>query len=141
MLLDAECPGVIETSAGDFSIDQGVLLVSTLFVHADAARDESRGFRSGVPEQPALEQLVCAALCEVYPERGEAVARWLSGRPAPSGKGHKAHAWSYYAGWLTEHGTGDFYASLWRDDRVASVLERLLRAQQAWRVIESLLEP
>lgn len=92
-----------------------------------------------MPEQRALEQLACAAICSVHPGWGEAVAAWLSARPAPQGKDHKAHAWSFYAGWFTEHGTGDFYGGLWRDDHIAAELERLLRAQGAWRVIESLL--
>jgi hypothetical protein len=93
-----------------------------------------------VPAERALEQLACAALCRVYPERGEAVARWLASRPLPHGKAHKAHAWSFYAGWSTDHGTGDFYASLWRDERVAAELTGLLRAQGAYRIIEALLE-
>lgn len=63
----------------------------------------------------------------------------LAGRPDPHGKDHKAHAWSFYAGWSTDHGTGDFYASLWRDEPVAAALEDLLRAQGAWRVVEALL--
>ncbi len=67
-------------------------------------------------------------------------ASWLAGRPDARGKEHKAHAWSFYAGWSTDHGEGDFYSSLWRDDRaVASALEDLLRAQGAWRIVEALL--
>ena len=140
-LVNAACPGAVEDEHGDFAIDGGSLLVSTVFVDAEAARNGEGGLPVGTPAQPALEQLVCAALCQVHPERGEAVARWLSGRPSPLGKDHKAHAWSFYAGWSTAHGTGDFYGSLWRDDDVATALERLLRAQGAWRVMSSLLGP
>jgi hypothetical protein len=135
------CSEATETPEGDFLVDDGRLVVSALFVHADAAGDDPGQRPIGVPAQRALEQLVCAALCRVYPERGEAVGRWLASRPCPVGKDHKAHAWSFYAGWSTDHGTGDFYGSLWRDDRVAVELEDLLRAQHAWRVIEALLEP
>lgn len=140
-LVTVACPDATATEEGDFLIDDGKLVVSTLFVHAEAARDAEGHLPGGVPAQRALEQLVCAALCSVYPERGEAVARWLAARPAPLGKDHKAHAWSFYAGWSTDHGTGDFYGSLWRDKAVGPALEALLRKQGAWRVIESLLKP
>ena len=110
-------------------------------MHAEAARDADGKLPRGVPVQHAIEQLACAALSKVHPDRGEAVATWLTGRPNPLGKEHKAHAWSFYAGWTTDHGTGDFYGSLWRDDRVAAELERILRAQGAWRVMEPLLQP
>jgi hypothetical protein len=140
-LVAGACSGATETNEGDFLVDGGSLTVSTLFVHAETARDGEGRLPEGVPAQRALEQLVCAALGKVYPRRGEAVARWLAARPSPLGKDHKAHAWSFYAGWSTDHGTGDFYGSLWRDDAVGTALEDLLRAQGAWRVIESLLQP
>jgi hypothetical protein len=130
-----------ETDEGDFLIDKGGLVVSTLFVHADAVRDGEGRLPPGVPAQPALEQLACAALSRVYRERAEAVGTWLFARPSPVGKDHKAHAWSFYAGWSTGHGTGDFYGSLWRDEAVGPALEDLLRKQGAWRVIEALLQP
>ncbi len=136
--ITSRCPDATVTPNGDFLIDGGALVVSTLLVHAGYVR-AGDGLPVGVPEQPALEQLACAALCRVYPDRGAAVAGWLATRPARLGKEHKAHAWSFYAGWTTDHGTGDFYGSLWRDDRVAVVLEELLRTQGAWRVIEALL--
>jgi hypothetical protein len=132
------CAGATVTPEGDIRVDGGQLIVSPLLIHGDAARNDGDRLPAGTPVQPALEQLACAALCRVYPDRGEAVARWLADRPAPIGKDHKAHAWSFYAGWSTDHGTGDFYGSLWRDDAVAAELEGLLRAQRAWRVIEAL---
>lgn len=140
-IVEGECGGVVATPEGDLLVDGGKLVVSTLFVHADAARDERGALPTGVPTQRALEQLACAALCRVHPKRGEKVAQWLASRDDPRGKDHKAHAWSYYAGWSTDHGTGDFYGSLWRDKDVAPVLDALLRAQDAWRVVEALLEP
>ncbi|MFO0589554.1 MAG: hypothetical protein U0441_18595 [Polyangiaceae bacterium] len=138
-LLLRECPDVSETAEGDFSIEGGSLLVSTSFLHGGAARDADGRLPPGVPEQPAMEQLVCAALREVYPDRLDAITRWLADRPSPTGKLHKAHAWSHYAGWFTDHGTGDFYSALWRDERVAEALLRLLKQQGALRIIESLV--
>lgn len=138
-LITRACNGATETEQGDFLVDDGALVVSSIFVHADDARDNEGRLLPGVPSQRALEQLTCAALSAVYPERGRAVAQWLGARPAARGKEHKAHAWSFYAGWSTDHGTGDFYRSLWGDERIASELERLLRRQDSWRVIEALL--
>jgi hypothetical protein len=138
-IVTAACPEATETSDGDFAIDRGALLVSARFVHADAARNAEGKLPAGVPDQRALEQLACAAIAAAHPSRAAAVASWLAARPDPGGRVHKAHAWSYYAGWCTEHGTGDFYGSLWRDPAVGAELERLLRAQGAWRVIDALL--
>lgn len=132
------CPDATETTNGDFSIDEGERSVSAVFLHADSSNGNAS---VGVPVQRALEQLVCAALCEAYPARGEAVARWLASRGDPKGKDHKAHAWSFYAGWWTDHGTGDFFSCLWRDPPVAAALEAMLRKQGAWRIIEALLAP
>lgn len=138
-LLVRECPNVTETSESDFAIDGGALVVSTLFLHGAAARDTEGRLPAGVPEQPAIEQLACAAIADAYPSRAESVARWLVDRPSPSGKIHKAHAWSHYAGWFTSHGTGDFYSALWRDERVVQALLRLLKQQGALRIIEPLV--
>ncbi len=140
-IVAAACPDVAETEEGDLVVDGGALVVSTMFAHADAARDTAGRLPRGIPEQAALEQLACAALCKAYPDRGAAVAEWLAKRPEARGKDHKAHAWSFYAGWSTDHGTGYFYNSLWDDRVVADELEGLLRAQGAWRVIEALLQP
>lgn len=138
-LLARECADVKETEEGDFSIDGGSLLVSTLFLHGGAARAAEGKLPAGIPEQPAIEQLVCAALHAAYPDRSDAVARFLTDRPSPAGKPHKAHAWSHYAGWFTGHGTGDFYSALWRDPQVAEALLRLLKQQGAFRIIEALV--
>lgn len=134
-------PDAEETPEGDFVVDKGRFTVATAFLHADSARKQDGGLPDGVPAQRALEQLVCAALCKAYPDRGEVVSRWLANRPTPGGKDHKAHAWSFYAGWWTGHGTGDFFSSLWRDPSIANILENLLRAQGTWRIIEALLAP
>jgi hypothetical protein len=91
--------------------------------------------KAGVPTEQTLERLVCSALCEVYPERAEAVASWLVARPEPPTKAlAKAHAWSYMAGWYAEHGSSDFYEEVWRDTRLAQVLRRYLENSGAWRV-------
>lgn len=135
----ATCPDAKPNEDGDWLVDGGKFIVSAVFIHADAAKDGEGQWPAGVPAQPALEQLACAALCRVYPDRGRAVAAWLGARPAPTGKDHKAHAWSFYAGWSTDHGPGDFYGSLWRDEKIAAELRALLEKQRAWRVIEALV--
>jgi len=140
-IVTSACPDAIETEEGDFLVDGGALIVSTVFVHGLGAKDGEGRLPRGVPGQAALEQLVCAALCKAHPQRGQAVAEWLASRPDVRGKDHKAHAWSFYAGWFTRHGTGDFYNSLWSDREVADELERLLVSQGAGRVIDALLQP
>ena len=93
----------------------------------------------GVPAQQALERLVCAAMARVYPDRARALAEWIRSRPEPAGKEHKAHAWSFYAGWYTQHGTGFFFEALWKDDAVARELSRLLQEGGALGVVQSVL--
>ncbi len=139
-IVTSACPDATETEGGDFLVDGGALIASTVFVHGVGAKD-GEGLPRGVPGQPALEQLACAALCKAHPQRGQAVAEWLASRPDARGKDHKAHAWSFYAGWFTSHGTGDFYNCLWSDREVADELERLLVSQGAGRVVDALLQP
>ena len=84
--------------------------------------------RHGVPRQQTLERLTCAALTEVYPERGEAVHRWLADRPdPPDAHGHKSAALSFMAGWKPDAGNFNFYGLLWSDPPVRDVLVRLLQ--------------
>jgi hypothetical protein len=116
---------VVPTALGDFEIDGGALIVSPLLWHLPVPVAE------GVPLQQSLERLVCMAICKAYPERGKDVHRWLSTRTDARGKEHKAHAWSFMAGWHTDHGMGDFYSSLWRDPRIRSQLEAILRQSGA----------
>lgn len=117
--------------AGEFLLDGGRTRVSFVpwFVDPTAAQ-------GGVPEQQTLERLVCLALARVYPGRAAALAEWLRTRPDPDGKDHKAHAWSFYAGWYTRHGTGFFYESVWKDAGVARELESMLRASGAWAILD-----
>ena len=118
----------------DFILDDGRMTVSFIPWFVEAGSDAE-----GVPAQQALERLVCAALSRVYPERAKALSEWLRNRPGPAGKEHKAHAWSFYAGWYTAHGTGFFYESLWNDNEVAGELENLLRAAGTWETIEAIV--
>lgn len=79
--------------------------------------------RVGVPAQQCLERVVCAALATAHSSWAEHVASWLERRPdKPSSGEHKAHSWSYMAGWFAERGTDDFLQSLWRDEAIASAL-------------------
>src|SRR5262249_972525 len=91
-----------------------------------------------LPGQQTLERLVCAALCEAYPDRAAAVATWLASRPLAPPAGPKEHAWSHMAGWDGEHNCDDFYQAVWRDARVVAQLERRLRASGSYRVVEAL---
>lgn len=92
----------------------------------------------GVPEQQTLERLVCAALRDVHIDRAASVERWLSDPPT-GGQGHKEHAWSWYSKWFAEHGTGDFYQEVWRQEQVASRLETHLRTTGAWEPLARLV--
>ncbi|MDI1452146.1 hypothetical protein [Polyangium sp. 6x1] len=122
-----------ETPSGEFEFDGGQTVVSPILWYVpDPVAD-------GVPSQQALERLVCAALSAAFPERGRKVKEWLASRPHPRGKEHKAHAWSFMAGWHTDHGMGDFYASLWRDPAIEKELRSILKSTGTWAVLERLL--
>jgi hypothetical protein len=122
-----------EVSSGDFELDGGQTVVSPLLWHIPDP------VAAGVPSQQALERLVCAALCAAFPKRGQAVQDWLASRPDPRGKEHKAHAWSFMAGWHTDHGMGDFYSSLWREPEVERHLRAVLASTGAWAAVERLV--
>jgi hypothetical protein len=127
-----EADAAATESGNEFLLDGGSVRVSFVpwVVGVAAGLD-------GVPAQQALERLACAAISRVYPARARALADWLRARPDPAGKEHKAHAWSFYAGWYTHHGTGFFYEALWKDAAVARELEALLRDAGAWGTIEA----
>jgi hypothetical protein len=120
---------------GDISVKDGATLVSPVLWHVPGPVPE------GVPSQQALERLVCMALSKAWPERGKAVEAWVKSRPLPpkGDKLHKAHAWSFMAGWYADQGCDAFYSLLWEDAAVASELEALLRASGGWRVAEALV--
>jgi hypothetical protein len=88
---------------GDIELDGGATKVSLI------RWEVSDPPTPGLPDQQTLERLVCAALLEVYPERGENVQTWLDSRHNPPTSTVKEYAWSYYAGWYADHGTDDFY--------------------------------
>jgi len=126
-----EVDGAAVEQASEFLLDGGRTRVAFVpwFLDLPAPLD-------GVPQQQTLERMVCAALARVYPARAAALAEWIRGRPEPAGKEHKAHAWSFYAGWYTRHGTGFFYESIWKDASVAAELESMLRASGVWRILD-----
>lgn len=92
----------------------------------------------GLPARQTLERLVCSALHTVYPERTAAVARWLDSRPGASAYGGKEFAWSHMAGWYAEDGCERFYRTVWEDVQVASQLEKRLRSNGSWAVVEAI---
>jgi hypothetical protein len=127
-------PEARETPSGDLELDDGQLVISTLLWYLPGQ------VAPCVPAQQALERLVCAAISDAFPERGLAVGSWLASRPDPRGKEHKAHAWSFMAGWHTDHGMGDFYASLWRDPDIQPKLRAILERTSAWPAIVTLVD-
>ena len=92
----------------------------------------------GLPRKQALERLVCAVVVAAYPDRAEPLQKWLDSRPAPPAANPKAHAWSYMAGWYPDNGCEDFYAHVWRDEKIAPQLEARLKAAGAWDIIEQI---
>lgn len=95
--------------------------------------------RIGVPNQQSLERLACAALADVYPGRAQAVQQWLADQRVAGKPAHKAHAWSYMAGWNADDGCQFFYERLWQCEPVRAALERRLHAIAAWPILESLV--
>lgn len=92
----------------------------------------------GVPEKQTLERLVCSAVQRAYPERAEDVAKWLAERRNASTTKPKAFAWSFMAGWHADSGCTDFFKDIWRDPKITTELEIILRENGTWRVAESL---
>lgn len=93
----------------------------------------------GVPDQQSLERLVCAALAEAYADRAAAVEQWLSDQRVGGNPEHKAHAWSYMAGWAAGAGCQDFYTKVWDDVAIATALQSRLTAINAWSIAQSLI--
>lgn len=107
-------------------------------VHAIGLGEDSEP-RPGVPAQQCLERVVSAAFAFSRPTWAEHVAAWLERRPdRPSTSEHKAHAWSYMAGWYAEHGTSDFLHALWRDGSLARELLRVLEPTGALEALQAL---
>ena len=69
----------------------------------------------------------------------ESPARWLNDPPVGDPKDPKAHGLSYLAKWFATHGVDDFYAHVWRDERVAAALEQRLRKTGDWTAAERLI--
>lgn len=93
----------------------------------------------GLPAKETLERLVCAALDQVYPGRGQAIASWLESRPEPPlvDKEHKTIAASHMAGWYSERGYEGLFGAVWEDAATRAALEGLLanaRQELAWLV-------
>lgn len=93
----------------------------------------------GLPTKETLERLVCAALEQVHPGRGQAIAAWLQSRPEPphTEKVHKTIAASHMAGWYSERGYEGLFGAVWEDSATRAVLERFLkeaRQELAWLV-------
>ena len=120
--------------SGDTLIDRGSTRCCLIRWEAgDAAA-------AGLPDQQTLERFVCSAICAVYPQRAPCVQQWLDTRHDPPQPTVKDYAWSYMAGWHSEHGCDDFYRSLWDDESVANEIRSRLQATGAWRIAEMLAD-
>jgi len=94
----------------------------------------------GVPKKQTLERLVTAALQAAEPERGPAVDGWLVAEPQAEVTTAKSYSYSYYAKWYGEHGVGDFFQAIWRDEVVARQLLQRLEKTGAWETVVALVE-
>lgn len=93
-----------------------------------------------LPRKQTLERLVCAAIAEAHPERGEEVSKWLASRSKPlPEKSHKAHAASHMAGWFSESGSFDFYRAIWEDEKIRAAIESRLQQIGATEVLRGVL--
>lgn len=124
----------IEDKGADFLLVNGEIQVS--LIRWDASDPPT----PQLPNQQTLERLVSAAITAAYPDRGTAIATWLASRQNPPAAGPKEFAWSHMAGWYSEHGCDDFYRNVWRDQQTAAELEKRLRANGAWQIVESVIE-
>jgi hypothetical protein len=91
----------------------------------------------GLPNQHALERLLCASVMAAYPPRGPAVQHWLDNRPAAPVAGPKEYAFSYLAGWYADLGSYEaFCTRLWADPVVVRQMEARLRACGIWQLAQ-----
>lgn len=110
-------------------------------IFADLVVWESAGEpHPGVPGKQTLERLVCRAMCNAFPDRAEAVGKWLASRPAPPPPNPKEHAWSYMAGWYADCGSDAFFERLWRQPAEAAELQQLLRGTSAAALVSAIVE-
>ena len=93
-----------------------------------------------LPGKQTLERLVCAAICEAYPERGQEVAKWLQSRTNPPASNPKEFSWSHMAGWYAERGGEAFYSAMWEDPSIVKALEKRLKENGSWSVADKLLD-
>lgn len=124
---------------GDVEIPGSGSASSTVSLLRWEAKED--GAADVLPAKQTLERLVCAALVAVHPDRGQAVAAWLEGKPGTTPGRVKEFAWSHMAGWYADKGCAHFYRHVWQDAAIAEQLELRLRTAGAWEVIERLLSP
>lgn len=87
--------------------------------------------RPGVPKTQTLERLVLGVLSELDGSKGHGaiVERFLEEAPRAARLTAKHFAWATMAKWYGEHGCGDFYQALWKDEPFADVMLATLDAQ------------
>ena len=131
-------PGATPDASGDYLIhlpeDE---LPTTLSLVLWETPDEPA---TGLPTKQTLERLCCAAICEVYPQRGLCVGPWLESLVEGPPLIPKSFSWSYMAGWYPDHNCEAFFELLWKDAAVAAALRKRLEHIGAWRVAKALIE-
>lgn len=87
--------------------------------------------RPGVPKTQTLERLVLGVLSELDGSKGHGaiVERFLEEAPRATKLTAKHFAWATMAKWYGEHGCGDFYQALWKDEPFADAMLATLDAQ------------
>jgi hypothetical protein len=80
--------------------------------------------RAGVPRQQTLERLALGVLSELEESKGYGaiVERFLEEAPRAPKLSEKHFAWATMAKWYGDHGCGDFYQALWREDAFARAM-------------------
>ena len=76
----------------------------------------------GLPDQQTLERVIAAAFRERDSTSAAGVEKWLRDDEPPGESGPKAYAHSYFAKWLTQSMSTDFYRAVWREDALARPL-------------------
>lgn len=92
-----------------------------------------------MPAKQTLERLASAAIVAGYPDRGPGVQTWLDAPPRGQ-RIAKSYAHSYFAKWHADHGDGDLYENLWRDEAIVAELRRRLESRGAWKVVQDLVD-
>ncbi len=86
-----------------------------------------------LPRVQTLERVIVATMLQVYPERGPAVATFLSSEPRGPEPTGKSYLWSLFAKWFPDSRGDGALGAIWADPRLRHALLARMNALNARR--------